>query len=101
MVPSESAMKKAASEGILPSQLLRSQSPEPNGSMESLRMMIWEDYGHPSHPTPSSFASIAAQPLQMAYFKELARHLGHAPSACPLGKGMRFIARSENEYRTV
>ncbi|GBP71476.1 hypothetical protein EVAR_103361_1 [Eumeta japonica] len=74
LVTSELAMKRAASEDIMPSQLLHAQSLEPNGSMESLRTIRWEDYGHPSHPTPSSYASLAAQPPTLSITGRSARY---------------------------
>ncbi|GBP52967.1 hypothetical protein EVAR_97560_1 [Eumeta japonica] len=59
-------MKRAASKGILLSQTMRVQSPELNGSMASLRTIRREDYGHPSHLTPSSYSRIAAQPPRVS-----------------------------------
>ncbi|GBP94375.1 Nucleic-acid-binding protein from transposon X-element [Eumeta japonica] len=40
-------------------------------------------------------------PNWVAHFEELRRLIGHAPNARPFGKGIRFLPKSDTEFRTV
>lgn len=40
-------------------------------------------------------------PKWPTHFRELKTLLGHAPNGRPFGKGVRFIPKSEQEYRTI
>ncbi|GBP45187.1 hypothetical protein EVAR_25892_1 [Eumeta japonica] len=111
-------MKRTASEGILSSQLLRAQSPKPNGSKESLWVIKWDDYGHPfflrQFLRQHSVTAVQVITGESARYyhcivkghrytrrPELIRHLGQPPNARYFGKGVRIMAHSEKEYRTV
>ncbi|GBP24407.1 hypothetical protein EVAR_19282_1 [Eumeta japonica] len=40
-------------------------------------------------------------PNWVAHFEELRRLIGHAPNARPFGKGIRFLPKSDSEFRIV
>ncbi|XP_045782400.1 mucin-5AC-like [Maniola jurtina] len=58
----------------------------------------------PSQPAPrSSYPPLVVEclPNWTRHFEALRRILGHAPNARPLGRGMRFLPKSAEEFRAV
>ncbi|GBP86577.1 hypothetical protein EVAR_69097_1 [Eumeta japonica] len=44
---------------------------------------------------------VESLPNWVSHFEELRRLLGHTPNARPFGKGVRFLPKSDTEFRTV
>ncbi|XP_052741505.1 striated muscle-specific serine/threonine-protein kinase-like [Bicyclus anynana] len=53
--------------------------------------------------TPSRYPPLIVEALPdwTTHFKELKRLLGHTPNGRPFGKGVRFLPRSDEEFRTI